>query len=88
MRPLVIVFQQPAAGNLPGLVQAVEEVQVQHLIPVGPVETLDIGVLIGLSPLDVPDDDAVVPAPSLKVVAQKFRAVVHPDGFGATTLRL
>ena len=40
---------QPVVGDVAHLVERVEQVRAEHLFAVGPVESLDIRVLIGLA---------------------------------------
>lgn len=63
MWPCLIVFVDPAAGNLTQLIQAAEEIQIQDLIVVGPVKALDVSVLVRLSRLDIVNQHAIVLTP-------------------------
>ena len=49
MWPQLVVLDQPAAGDFPHLVQIAEQIQVQDLITVGPVEAFDVGILVRLA---------------------------------------
>ena len=63
MGPLAVVDTKPSVGQGAQLRQGFEEVRVQHLGPVAPIETFDIGVLVRLAGLDVVHRDAVLGAP-------------------------
>ncbi|MCW0342270.1 hypothetical protein NB703_000363 [Pantoea ananatis] len=45
MRPLAVIFHQPAISNLPCLIQRSEQIKIQALCPVRPVKTFDKGIL-------------------------------------------
>ena len=45
MGPLAVVDPKPSVGQGAQLRQGFEEVRVQHLGPVAPIETFDIGVV-------------------------------------------
>ena len=63
MGPLAVVDPKPSVGQGAQLRQGFEEVRVQHLGPVAPIKTFDIGVLVRLTWLDVVHRDAVLGAP-------------------------
>jgi hypothetical protein len=52
-------------------------VLVQDLLSEGPVEALDVGVLVGLAGLDVLDGHGVGLGPLNEGLAQEFGTVVH-----------
>ena len=56
----MVIPVEPVLSHLPDLLQGLEHVAVQHLGAVGLVESLDIGVLRGVSWLDVIDADSEV----------------------------
>jgi hypothetical protein len=64
------------------LVQAGEEVGVEHLLPIAAVESLNVGVLIGLAGLDVADLDAVGLAPVGVGLGEELGPVVAAERFG------
>lgn len=45
---LLVVFAQPAIGDLVHLLDGFEHVSIENLIAIGLVEALDEGVLVGL----------------------------------------
>ena len=45
----LVVFVDPIAGYLAHLAQRFEHVSIEHLVAEGPVEALDVGVLIRLA---------------------------------------
>lgn len=59
MGSVMVVAVQPVSGHVPDLLQAVEDVAVQHLGAVGPVESFHIGILGRLSWLDVVQGNAL-----------------------------
>lgn len=75
----VVVVLQPTLGYLPDLVQRVEQVRIQHMLPEGAVEALNEGILRRLARLDVDELNALHPAPLLRQRGNELRPVVHPD---------
>ena len=55
MRPLLVVFAQPVVGYLAHLLDGFEDVGIEYFLPIGLVEALDEGVLIGFARLDKPN---------------------------------
>lgn len=55
--------------------QADKQILVQHLLAQRPVESFDVGILVGLAWLDVLDRHAVNLGPLGKGLAQEFRAI-------------
>ena len=79
MRPLLVVRPQPLGRHLPHLIEIVEEVGVEDLAAVRPVESFDVGVLVRLAGLDVTDLDLVFLAPVDEKLAQELRAIVPTE---------
>ena len=79
MRSDLVVALQPLVGDLLNIGERVEQVRRQHFFAKRPVESLDEGVLVGLTRLDEPDLDAVVLAPLGEGVARQLAAVVASD---------
>ena len=52
MRPLVVIFHQPALCNFPYFIQCSEQVKIQDFCPVCPVEPFDKSILCRLPRLD------------------------------------
>lgn len=77
MRPLVVIFHQPAPGNFPCFIQCSEQVKIQDFCPVGPVEPFDKSILRRLPGLKI---RAVRHAfgPLCQRHRDQFRPVVHP----------
>lgn len=81
MRPLIIVIESVALGNVAAMPYAHEPVQIQAFIPELSVETLHIGII------DRPprtDEMKLYPAlicPCIQGVADKLRAVVYYNVF-------
>jgi hypothetical protein len=82
MGALLVVVEQPPVRCFAHIVEAGKQVLVQDLLAEGPVEAFDVGVLVGLAGLDVPDGHTVELGPLHEGLAQKLRAVV-----GAQDLR-
>ena len=59
MGPLGVVGLEPGLGELPHLVEGVEEIRVEDFFPNAAIEPLDEGVLIRVPGLDVADGDAL-----------------------------
>ena len=64
MGPLGVVAVEPGRGLDPDLLQRGKEVRIEHLRPVGPVESFDEGVLVGLAGLDEAQRDPLGGGPS------------------------
>lgn len=63
MGSLFVVLEHPPVGRLADIVEAGEQAMVQDLVTEGPIEALDVGVLVGLAGLDVLDGQAVALGP-------------------------
>ena len=52
MGPLLVVFRDPGFRDFPYLLERIEQVRVQDFLAVGPIESLNRGVLVvmGLRP--------------------------------------
>lgn len=77
MRPVVVVAVLPVGGHAADFVQAGEDVAIEYLGSQGSVESLDVGVLGGLSRLDVDELDAALSGPLLQELANQLRSVVQ-----------
>ena len=80
MRSHFVVSLEPGFGDLAHLLEIVEETAVQHLVAVGPVEALDVGILVGLAGLDVAQLDVVPFASVGELLGDELRAVVQANG--------
>ena len=80
MRSVFVVVDQPLLADHLALRDRLENVGIEHLLAVGPVKTLDEGVLIGLAGLDEAGLDPVRPAPLVEDLGREFRPVVEPQG--------
>jgi hypothetical protein len=58
-----VVALEPFGGDLPQLLQQVEQVCARNLFAIGPVEALDVGILVGLARLDETELDILLLAP-------------------------
>lgn len=59
MGSLLVVLEHPPIRRLSNVLDAQEQILVQHLFSEGAIESLDIGVLIGLAGLNVLNRHAV-----------------------------
>ena len=76
MGPLVVVSVQPVIGHVPDLLQGFKDVAVQHLGAVGPIESLDIGILGRFPRLDVVQGNALGLGPLGQRMGDEFRPIV------------
>ena len=79
MGPLVVVRSEPRVRHCTHFRQGFKEVRVEDLGPIAAIEALDVGVLIGLTRLDVVDRDPPLGTPVDKDLREKFGTVVHAD---------
>ena len=63
MRSLLIVDRHPLSGDLPNLVQAPKEIEIEHFIAIGPIEPFNKRILRGAPWLDMINQDPVRLAP-------------------------
>ena len=82
VRAVVVVCPEPLRGVALGLLDAFDDVLVEPLMPNRAVVAFDVGVLLGLSWLDVLDGDAPFLGPDQQLATDVFRAVVDPCGAG------
>ena len=82
MRALLIVDRHPLRRNLPNLFQTAKEIEIEHLIAIGAIEPLDKGILRGAARLNVIDQHPIGLPPLVKLLRQKFWAVIHSDHVG------
>ena len=84
MRPLLVVFDEPALGDLLHLLDRFEDVGVEHLGAVRAVEALDEGVLVGLAGLNEAQLDVPLAGPVDEGMAGKLAPVVEAQRGGAS----
>jgi hypothetical protein len=77
MESLLVATDQTAGANAAGLVQGFEDVVAADLVPVVPVEALDVCVLVRLSGLDEAHLDGIVPCPGLEIAADELGQCAH-----------
>jgi len=77
--PVVVVCPEPIYGLFLGLLDGFKDVFLQPFVADGAVVALDIGILLGLSRLDILDVDASFLSSYLKFAANVFRAIADPD---------
>lgn len=63
MVALLVVLDHPPPRRLPDILKADEQVQVEHFLAEGAVESFDVGILIWLIRLDVVDRYTVLLEP-------------------------
>jgi len=80
---LLVVLEHPRPAELSNFVERSEQPGVEHFFSIRSIESLEVGVLIGLAGLDVVDQDTVCLAPADEALAEELRAVV-----GAKYVRL
>ena len=83
MRPLLVVLDEPIIRDLLHLLDRFEDVGVEHLGPVRPVEALDERVLIRLAGFDEAQLDLLLLGPIDEGVARELGAVVQAQGLRA-----
>src|SRR5215471_15686108 len=99
MGALGVVGREPGLGDRAHLLERIEEIGVEHLFAVRPVEAFDEGVLIGLAGLNVTEADllrgtpldegfgnelgAVVDAYPCRMAIEPHELVQHPNDPGA-----
>ena len=76
MWPLVMVCPKPLCREQLSMLDAVEAVQIQPLVPGSSIESLDVGILGRFTGLDVQQGDLLLSCPVDQFVADVFRAVV------------
>ena len=63
MGAFFVVDRSPRVGDLTDLIQIFKEVSIEHFMPIGPVKSLDKGILAWLAGLDVKQFDTFVLVP-------------------------
>ena len=63
MGAFFVVGRDPLVGDLTDLVEIFKEISIQDFMPIGPVKSLDKGILAWLAGLDVMQLDAFFFAP-------------------------
>ena len=76
MGSLFVVLDHPPVGGLAYVLEGGEQMLVEQLIAVGPVEPFDIGILVRLSGLDVADGHPGLLGPLGERFAEELRPVV------------
>ena len=72
MRPVLIVDRHPLRRDLPNLVQAPKEIEVEHFIAIGPIEPFDKRILRGATWLDMINQYPVRLSPIKKALSEKL----------------
>ena len=76
MVTLFAIFQHPGLGDLARIVECAQQLGIEHIVLGPAVESLDIGVLVGLAKFEVVDHYTLSTALVGKGIAHKFRAVI------------
>lgn len=71
-------LDHPPVSRLPDFRNIAEQVEVEQLVSIRPVEPLDVGILVRLSGLDVLDRHPVGLGPGYELSPEKLRAVIDP----------
>src|SRR5690606_38885798 len=79
MRPRFVVVHSPRLDFLLRIVQGEEPVQVQTLVPEGPIEALDEAILDWLARLNVVNPDVPGVGPGIEGPAGELRSIVGHD---------
>lgn len=77
MRAVVVVAMLPVGGHPTDLVEAGEDIAVEHLGSQRSIESLDVCILGGLAGLDVDELDAVLLRPLLQELADQLWPVIE-----------
>ena len=77
MLPVLVVVDEEAPRGLADVIQSCKQIAIEHVLAVGAVEALDVGVLVRLAGLDVLDGYAAALGPGSERLAQEFRAVIR-----------
>lgn len=76
MWSFLVVFEHPPISGLPHMLERAESILVEQFFSICSIESLNVGVLIGLTRLDVLDRHAGVFGPAHKHLAEKLRSVI------------
>ena len=79
MGPDLVVPVEPFFSEIPDLGQRLEQIGTENLFTVGPIEALDIGILIWLAGLDVTGFDALAFAPVREHLTRQLWPVIAAD---------
>lgn len=88
MGSLLVVLEHPPPSGLAHILEAPEEVLVEHFLPERAVEPLDVGVLVRLAGLDVLDRHALILGPLGEGFTQELRPVIGSKHLRQATLAL
>jgi len=69
VRPLCVVNGEPVIGEQLHLLEGFEHVLIEYFVPIGAIESLDEGVLMGLARLDIQSGD---PLALCRVASRNF----------------
>ena len=61
------------------MLQRLEHIGVQHLVPISTIEPFNKGILIRLVGLNIPERDLALLAPDRKPIGKEFGAVIQPN---------
>jgi hypothetical protein len=75
----MVVRQEPVLADGTDLFDRLKEVGVEDLLPIGPIDAFDVGILVRLARLNVVDADTTRGTPLDKDVRHKLRTVVDAD---------
>src|SRR5437764_11450740 len=75
VRSDLVVLGEPFLGELAHFGERVEQVGIEHLFAIGPIEALDVSVLIGLARLDEAQLDVLTPCTGPRITSVRVRQV-------------
>jgi len=87
MRPAFVIVLQELMRLLTYLIEGLEEGEIEHFIAKASVVTLDEGVLVGFTRLDVANLDAMSTAPVDELTSHELRSVVAANRHGGACAR-
>jgi hypothetical protein len=75
----------PPGGEVPDFIEVFPIILAQPFVADSSVEAFNIGILLGLSWLDILERNAVLLCPRLDRSTDVFRAVIAPNNVGPST---
>jgi hypothetical protein len=79
MGPLFVISLQPFGADLPHLLQGFKHVGVQHFRAIGPIISLDEGMLIRFPRLNISELNRPLCTPGDEALGEEFRPIVEPN---------
>ena len=79
MGPLFVVLLHPLRTDLAHLIQRLKYLGVEYLMPDGAIEPFNVGVLIGLTGLNMPECNTPLCTPHSCACCEEFWPVVYAE---------